>query len=120
MGYFNDEIKFRVWDGKQMLYSDDIGNPAIDDLRNGLFKKVMRFAGFTDKNEKDVYEGDICKIHNTSSEEAAHQYFGYVEFMFAGFAHRIINRQNMYDEVHTININDEVIGNIYENPAFIK
>lgn len=86
------EIKFRAWDGKQMLLPKDIYGDVRDeiliDLSGGLFyfKEesngnwapstleayqrrdyiLMQFAGLKDKNGKDIYEGDIGEIKTKS------------------------------------------------------
>lgn len=57
------ELKFRVWDGEQMIspdYIDRSGNAYWkSDSIPSMSKKVMQFTGLKDKGGKEIYEGDI-------------------------------------------------------------
>ena len=109
------EIKFRAWDGKKMLYSDNIGGFAIDDLRNGFWQDVMQFTGLKDKNGKEIYEGDIL--------EALDKHKGFVKyekdsFIVDGKATHIFYTSFRILSLHISQ--QEIIGNIYQNPELLN
>ena len=112
-------IKFRVWDGKDMREPPPLNEW---DMEDGMFwveycdRPIMQFTGLQDKNEKDIYEGDlirnrsgrVCKVEwhqPTGSWDATpvSDKGDSLWFMCTNWGRHI-----------------EVIGNIYENPELLK
>ena len=127
------EIKFRVWEkgANEMLYpiweTKEVNGGHHNDywyvskvtgfysslgwvLRSEGFKS-MQYTGLKDKNDKEIYEGDIVE-----KKEGR----GVVEFHYFGTWHAkepLTGRSLPLggDLAHV-----EIIGNIYENPELLK
>lgn len=118
------EIKFRAWDkkGKEMFRVAmisflDKGEMILTGRGGSTDNKttiLMQFTGLHDKNNKEIWEGDIVKTINNE--------IGKVVFSIGGFWSEYLwphNWDPMYP-AELINEKCEVIGNIYENPELLK
>lgn len=138
------EIKFRAWIEKEnrMLTMDDDSwvfnfchndNYITDNVRDGSFLwtkeelELMQFTGLTDKNGKEIYEGDIVKgsQHRCTYDLDLHFKISMVEYLdeisIAAFdAVSNLNKNCSSLSGPSLNSEDiEIIGNIYQQPELL-
>ena len=105
------EIKFRAWDGEQMVSPDYIDRRGVAHWKEHSIPsssdKVMQYTGLKDKNGKEIYEGDIVK-------DVDKDYIG-GEHIFV-----VEHQKGSYNVSLFLTPTCEVIGNIYENPELLK
>ncbi len=113
----NRIIKFRAWDDltKRMVYDvmyveqrDGYKASVVSQPMCCRITEYMQYTGLKDKNNKEIYEGDILK-----TDSGATKYVKYREDM-AQFV-------CSFEKGASTNIqkSDEVIGNIYEHKDLI-
>jgi len=110
----NREIKFKFWDHAEKRFINLCrvdengkvreGNDYYDDVI------ILQYTGTKDKNGKEIYEGDILKIHWRIESLNLDHYFEAVKWDSFG---------NCWGPIGTLTIDsieNEVVGNIFENP----
>ena len=119
------EIKFRIWDGETKEYVKDGWTYGFRIYANRniqgpdpLGEIFEQFTGLKDKNCKEIYEGDICRIvrYNGELQTAG-------DIFFDKGAFRITNGYAVADTDSLGRFKAdivEVIGNIHENPELLK
>lgn len=135
--------KYRAWDEetKHMIYLSDINKEdyclaltlegylidiAFDrhmdgDILNKKFE-LMQFTGLLDKNDKEIYEGDIVIGEPPYYMEKVK---GVVKYCGIGFAFvgKTESRKEWFDTTTNHNIKKadvKVIGNRFENPEYLE
>jgi uncharacterized phage protein (TIGR01671 family) len=109
------EIKFRCWDKGQMYYLELIGNNFMWINEQPQEGQLMQHTGITDKNGKDIYEGDILIYGDDKPCEIV---FEKGQFTFAYERETPTNSRmglGYYKEKEI-----EVVGNIYQNKELLK
>ena len=127
------EIKFRVWDIKKkimyyfgdkecpdfmslngkIVYSDDNHRPDFCESERYI---LLQYIGPLDKNEKEIYEGDILLDDAGCIREVKWIGYGFSLYWQTEHMDYIKMRKNRTDDECWV----EVIGNIYENPDLLK
>lgn len=125
------EIKFRAWHPEEKKMWIDVGTDGcggvILDTENMGLKPLkgesilMQYTGLKDKNDKEIYEGDILRKECCSLDDPAYGCYG-EEYEVLYDAPRtaafilVSEEQTLY---LLGSLKYEVISNIYENPELI-
>lgn len=140
------EIKYRVFDSRTNQMSRDfvfinfitktMGFYAINSLgEKKIFERdmdnfpIMQYTGLKDKNNVEIFEGDIIRSHNSRQGEKIEDYE--VIYVGSGFCikslkeNEIHNKGTLYSfALYSDNIDflkdDYIIGNIYENQELLN
>ena len=134
------DIKFRVWNGEQMVspdYIDRMGHAHWkEDSIPTSSNEVEQYTGLKDKNGKDICEGDILRYnyHVAEYDNDSTDFYGEVirdnrilnighesdETLMVGFILRAIDRGEYWYAVMPHIKDVEIIGNVHENPELLK
>lgn len=114
------EIKFRGWNGKRWTREYTLNELMVEQIEfNGLKDKWCQFTGLKDKNDKEIYEGDVVHCEDEMSS---------VDKVWRTDENKAVTFENGAFRFDTITLGDmmgahplvfEVIGNIYENPDLL-
>ena len=119
------KYKIRVWDKMrlQFIYPEDNNqqhfiidlNGQFHNLQNGSGGDdyiVQQYTGLTDKNDKEIYEGDI--IHLKFNDESANLVVKWDKYMGLEY-----HNGGWTSMVH-VDTHGEVIGNIFEHKHLLE
>ena len=128
------ELKFRAWDGEQMVSPDYIDRDGIAHWKADSIptrsSEIMQFTGLLDRAGAEIYEGDIVEINMGQIFPARLKvvYGGPWEYAGFGLTHK--RPKPPFEEWETDETWDmlnpqyakdcEVIGNVHENPELLK
>ena len=143
----NREIKFRIWDKNKKIflpleykYSSDYSTPPAAPLidisgrlwnwssqhwgmDNELAKNpedyiIQQYTGLKDKNEKEIYEGDLVNVNF----RRCGKFNCKIVYEGPSFEFYVIPEEELSFpmSIRDIPIEIEIIGNIFENPELLK
>lgn len=119
--------RYRAWDKefKEMVQVDALvfdeqiikatyknGNVVKEDLKNYV---LMQSTGLRDKNEREIFEGDVVKLAKDVYSEPTY----YEIVRHRGGAYRLESKQHGC-ELWLRHTDCEIAGNIWENPELIE
>ena len=126
-------LKYRAWDKarNEMNYKVMVGNCDTDDenwtcpiiwieeekdwLHFDDYECIMQSTGLKDKNDKEIFEGDIVKMSKDVYSEPTY----YEVVRHYGGAYRLESKQHGC-ELWLRHTDCEVVGNVYENREFLE
>lgn len=134
------EIKFRFWDGFQMIKNEDINYidfnnkfVTINDKYHGGVKQInfdenkrlMQYVGCKDINGQEIYEGDIIRLEGVDDREigSTWEHIGKIVYKRGAFFICYFDYYADGDEELICDAQVEfgtVIGNKFENPELLE
>jgi len=124
----NRLIKFRVWDKREtkgmstqnMLYDAQLHH-LWQDFVDYPGYELMQYTGLTDKNGKEIYEGDIVQYNQNSSYDNMDFIAKWSDDKL-GFIFQSNSGEQLVNQTPHLNRfkHLEVVGNIFENPELLK
>ena len=122
------DLKFRAWD-KSQNYMAYQGNPDLETLSSFMFHFgediVLQSTGFFDKNENEIFEGDILSDWNDVDGKQV-QSFLQVFWCNNDGAWKLdssFNQDKSSGDLLSEELSSfvyEITGNIYENPELLQ
>ena len=99
---------------KYMMHVCVIGGGLGIGYKEVIPETVGQFTGRLDKNSREIYEGDIVRIEDSSN--------AIIEYskLEAMFIFNFIGRWKIYGTWNTARKDIEIIGNIHDNPELLK
>lgn len=99
---------------------------AIQTFDGGIFdiipESISEFTGLTDKNDKRIFEGDICCFREWSKGKmcwCGEVHYEHQQFVISGNPNEECESPFLLVMSRFISENIEVIGNIHDNPELL-
>ena len=110
------EIKFRAFDGEQLVYQNERYGASVmqlGDLYNKFPSTLMQFTGLKDINRVDIYEGDTVIYKGRGYDNSPST----IVFSGSSFCTKCDINGDLGD---MYGFDLEVVGNIHENKELLK
>ena len=122
-GYNSDylaDINYELNDEKQVQFAYCGKEPVPEWMQRGYYQILFnQYIGIKDKNEKEIYEGDIIKV-NAFTSYGNYEEIKEVKFTIPKWGSVVFGSGfNLYSISNCYKIEYEVIGNIYENAGLL-
>jgi len=120
------EIKFRAWDREEKNYIffdalDGILSKCDEVYRQRCVGVFEQFTGLRDKNGKEIYENDICKIRFDIDKVEDYIYASLTEKEIRTCERVFVVESPLFNNQPELNADIiEIIGNIHENPELLN
>ena len=122
-----DDYFFEFVDGKLRAFGITLGPASIDNPPQPETYELsdpMMFAGLHDRQDKEIYEGDIVEYTRNDNSTRHGEKSNHEVYFDAGcFVKKVKTSEHPYfggEILAFYNFNCEIIGNIYENPELLK
>lgn len=122
-------LKFRAWLKKKQKMDNEIDHISwLEDelycIGDGITYMVsakdlvlMQSTGLVDKNDKEIFEGDILDYKGRKALVRWHG--SYASFIYR-FVDELQKRKTEWKPLYLAYMKCEIIGNIYENPELLE
>ena len=113
------EIKFRAWivRAKEMEYNIFLARNSLEQHQQQGDEVIgMQYTGIRDREDKEIYEGDILDARGQYSENLPQPVIWWSTGWYVGYD------DGKHNNVTALGALEKpwVIGNIYENPELLK
>lgn len=123
--------RYRAWlkEDKEMIDVEEIQfyNGEFDFIGDGITWMcksndcvLMQSTGLTDKNDKEIFEGDVLKVTNLSSWLEVVSFNEDKAMFVSKETKRKVEETPLYDLFNTDIFEVEIIGNIHTNPKLAE
>lgn len=124
--------KFRAWDKefKEMVQVDALvfeeqlikatyknGNVVKEDLKNYV---LMQYTGLTDKNGKEIFEGDILSIETDEENVKVSVFWDSKHALFMAESKKYNGKGALAELVEDNDYPFKIIGNVWEDPELAE
>ena len=114
--------KFRAWNSETKEIEVFNTYEEISELFLALsaddgFYSIMQSTGLRDKNNKDIFEGDVVDYKGRKALVRWHG--SYASFIFR-FVDELQKRNAEWKPLYLAYMKFEIVGNIYENPELLE
>ena len=120
------KIAFRAWDSeeKNFIYFDaleGILSECDETYRRRCVGQFEQFTGLHDKNGKEIYQNDICKIKFDVNKVDDHIYNSLTKKEIETGERVFLVESPMFNNQPELNADViDIIGNIHENPELLN